>query len=331
MSKILIADDDTVFLNLLITALEEYSDEFTVLGAEDGKEAIDILEDNNISLVVTDIVMPEVDGLALLAHINEHYPAIPCFVMTAYETPDVINRLPKDILHFIKKPFKANKLGNMISNALEKDAPKGALYGISVASFLKMIEMEKKSCLFEVILPDDGKGLFYFKKGILYNAAYESMKGEDAAIAVISKGKAKFRFKKLPKQEIAKRINSSLSELIESADMVNVMDMDEPDELAEPSQDQTELPGIFLFGDNRGRMTVTKITREGLQLKLNVKQNFTIGDELKLEFNLDDLPKSLIKRVVIVKAVDDVNVKAEFMVKEHYDKLGPYLRFHQEK
>ncbi len=87
MHTVLIAEDDPIFSRILVTKLKKYGDKFEILSAKDGKEAIEILRQKWISLLVTDIQMSKIDGFKLLAYVNEYHPVIPCFVMTAYDTP----------------------------------------------------------------------------------------------------------------------------------------------------------------------------------------------------------------------------------------------------
>lgn len=217
MPKVLIAEDDRIFLKRLSKILGKYSDSFEVICVENGKKAIEILNTEQISLLVTDIQMPEVDGLELLAYVTEHYPVIPCFVMTAYETPELREKLPKDLVQFLSKPFDIEALAGAIKKTLERKIPRGAIYGISVSSFLYMIELEQKTCLFEVILDDDEKGLMYFDNGILYDAVYSDLNGEEAAIAIIANDKAMFRFKDFPDKKVIRRVETDLPRLIEDA------------------------------------------------------------------------------------------------------------------
>ena len=109
MDKILIAEDDADMLDFIVFSLQEYQHEhqFDILTAKNGKEAIDILADTPVSLLITDVRMPKVDGLALLAHANKIYPSMPCFVMTAYKLTDALKQLADDtmILQFFPKPF----------------------------------------------------------------------------------------------------------------------------------------------------------------------------------------------------------------------------------
>ena len=90
------------------------------------------------------------------------------------------------------------------------------------------------------------------------------------------------------------------------------------------------LSGIFINKKNseRGNMTVTDLSRSGLRLKLNFSQDLKPGDKLDLEFTLDDKLRSLVKKEVVVRSVNDLSVGVEFIHSEHFDKLGPYLLFH---
>ena len=217
MHKILIAEDDPILSKRLVTILGKHSDIFEVISTKDGKEAIDVLKQMPVSLLITDIQMPKIDGLELLAYVNEHHPAIPCFVMTAYGTPEMRKRLSKDILRFFNKPVDINELAQVIIQTLKRDIPLGSMHGISVVSFLQMIAMEQKTCLFEVNVPEKKKGILYFEKGILCDAVCGELKGDEAAFAIITKQRASFRFKYFPQKKIAKRIKLNLADLIDEA------------------------------------------------------------------------------------------------------------------
>jgi len=197
--------------------LQKYNDKFEILLANNGEEAITILEQSNISLLVTDIQMPKVDGLALLAYMNDKHPDIPCIVLTAYLTNEIKKGLSEDSVRFFQKPFQFDELADGILQALDQDVPSGALKGISVASFLQMIELEQKTCLLEVQAPGKEKGLFYFQEGLPHDALYGNLKGEAAAFEIIAMDRAKIRFRNLPKKKYAKRINKELMGLIMEA------------------------------------------------------------------------------------------------------------------
>ena len=217
MNKVLIAEDDRIHLMRLTKFLGSFSDKFEVVPARDGQEAIDILSVQQISVLVTDIQMPRVDGLVLLAHVSEHHPNMPCFVMSAYGTPQMKAKLPKDLLRFFPKPFDVNDLGRSIVDALEKDDTLGGLQSISVETFLHMIEMEQSSCILEVKTTDQCDGLLFFEKGALVDAECGDLKGEAAALELIPRKNVSFGFKFYPDKPTNRKIFTDLNQLIHKA------------------------------------------------------------------------------------------------------------------
>ena len=218
MNKVLIAEDDLALQSFLKIRLQKYKDNFAVIFADNGEEAIKILKQTYISLLITDIGMPKVDGMALLSYMNNKHPHIPCIVMTANVTPELEQNLSNDnIFRLFKKPFQLEKLEQAILHALEQDIPDGTLKGISVASFLQMIQLEQKTCLIEISPPGMEKGLFYFQEGIPQNAFYGDLRGEEAALKIIVMDNAEIRFMNLPSKQIDKQINRELMALIMEA------------------------------------------------------------------------------------------------------------------
>ena len=94
---------------------------------------------------------------------------------------------------------------------------------------------------------------------------------------------------------------------------------------------ETNLPGTYVhFIDgqprNRGLMTVRDLSTAGMKLRLNVKQSFAIGDQLRVEFHLDDAHRTLIRKTVIIRNQRDQFIGVELAPFEAVDKaLGFYL------
>ena len=214
MDLILIVDDSTMLLNYLESSFVQFEDKFEVIYAKDGMEAIEIIKSKDISLLVTDLQMPRIDGLGLLAYTHKYHPNIPCIVMSAHGTPAIIETLQSDILQFIEKPFTAEALAEAIMSALKEDRPEGSLSGISIVNFLQMIEMEQKTCLCEIESPGNPSGFFYFNGGELHHAVFGEFKGEEAAIKLIHIDNPTISFKKIPDRKIPRRINRELTGLI---------------------------------------------------------------------------------------------------------------------
>ena len=214
MDLVLIVDDSTMLLNYLESSFVQYEDKFEVIFAKDGMEAIEIIKSKDISLLVTDLQMPRIDGLGLLAYTHKYHPKIPCIVMSAHGTPALIETLQSDILQFIEKPFTAEALTEAIMSALKEDRPEGSFSGISIVNFLQMIEMEQKTCLCEVESPGNPDGFFYFNSGELHHAVFGEFKGEEAAVKMIHIADPTISFKKIPVRKIPRRINKELTGLI---------------------------------------------------------------------------------------------------------------------
>lgn len=88
------------------------------------------------------------------------------------------------------------------------------------------------------------------------------------------------------------------------------------------------LPGFFKSENDMKElpMTVTNISRSGLQFKSSLNEKLKLGDRVLVEFKLDDRFKSVIKKMVIIRRIDGGTVGTEFCSMDDFDKvLGFYL------
>ena len=182
--KILIVDDDPTLLEHLARSLSPYY-AFSILTAENGVEAVDVLDREPIDLVVTDVQMPKMDDFALVSHISQQHPKLPVIVITAHASPPMEHRLNRmGIVSFEKKPIDADALANRIFDLLI-GAQSGYLQGISIPSFLQILQADNKSCSLK-ITGGDKTGFLHLLDGQVVDAEFEGLRGEDAAIALIA-------------------------------------------------------------------------------------------------------------------------------------------------
>ncbi len=215
MVNVLIVDDEESFLASLEVGLLEYSAEFSVFTANNGKDAVKILESKTVDLIVTDIRMPQMDGFALLAYLSKYFPLMPAIVMSAYGTPETKRKLEKlGTLKFMDKPIDFQELAEAILDGLKLGLKAVSVEGFSLAGFLQLIEMEQKTCLLEVHSEKKQKGLFYFNKGKLFDAICDKNQGDEAAVKMIAWDKVAMTFKNLQGREIKKRITTELMSLL---------------------------------------------------------------------------------------------------------------------
>jgi len=188
IKKVLVVDDDQEMLLSLKEGLEKYNETFSVLMAGDGLIAMEKLKKLPISLVVTDLKMPRMDGFTLLARIMEQYPDIPVIIMTGYSTPEM-QKLAREggAVGYIEKPFMIEDLARKIMTAMRKESEGGTLHGISSGMFLQLIEMEQKTCTIRLVDKSSGKqGVLFFRDGELLDARINGLQGVKAAYEIFS-------------------------------------------------------------------------------------------------------------------------------------------------
>jgi len=116
---ILIVDDERDFLSSMRRALRK--EPYRLVTAENGAEAPEVLENQEISLVVSDYMMPEMDGLTLIKRIHTQYPHILSIMLTALSEIDIAMQAINDagVYKFILKPVEINSLRITLQRALE--------------------------------------------------------------------------------------------------------------------------------------------------------------------------------------------------------------------
>jgi CheY-like chemotaxis protein/anti-sigma regulatory factor (Ser/Thr protein kinase) len=115
--RILIVDDDPDVHNLLTVALAQAGRHFE--SARDGLEGLQRVEAEPWDLVITDVVMPGLDGLALLARIRQLRPETRVVVMTVASTAEnIIDAIRKNAFAWFSKPFTLDAVREMVDHAL---------------------------------------------------------------------------------------------------------------------------------------------------------------------------------------------------------------------
>ncbi|MDO6491202.1 MAG: sigma-54-dependent transcriptional regulator [Cellulophaga sp.] len=116
--NILIVDDDIHILELLQRHLQALN--YHVYKAVSVKQALYVLHDSTIDLLITDIQMPEIDGLQLLKYTAEHYPEIPKLVITGYPSvDDAMSVIKSGATDYLTKPFTKEELKQAVNRSLE--------------------------------------------------------------------------------------------------------------------------------------------------------------------------------------------------------------------
>ena len=118
MPNILICDDEKDIVNALKIYLS--SPDYTLFEAYNGKEALDIMKDHEIHLILLDIMMPVMDGMTAMAKIRE-FSNVPIIVLTAKsEETDVILGLNVGADDYITKPFNPLEVNARVHSQLRR-------------------------------------------------------------------------------------------------------------------------------------------------------------------------------------------------------------------
>lgn len=182
-------DDDSGLITMMKTGLKPFADNFELVTAGDGKEALEALSKEKFSLVVTDLMMPVMDGFQLLAEMMEKYPFTPRMVMSSIQTCESRGLEENSgIEAFLVKPVTPKEAGSRIIQILDNLKDKtGSVKGISLMSFVQLMEMEQKNCILQATHSETGeRGFLFFRDGQIIDAKTDRNRGTDAAYRILS-------------------------------------------------------------------------------------------------------------------------------------------------
>lgn len=119
MSKILLVDDEPGLLLFIARLIKANGHD--ALTATDGVEALKIVKETEVDLVLTDLRMPRMDGMTLLREIKALKPTMPVILLTAYASAETELESKKiGAYEYRSKPFNVDKLLDTINNALQE-------------------------------------------------------------------------------------------------------------------------------------------------------------------------------------------------------------------
>ena len=118
--KVLLVDDQLDFINGLARLLIAEFQDFEVFTADGGKPALALLEKSEIDLLLTDLQMPEMSGLQLMAEIHRRYPAIKVIILTGFGTIEkAVEAVRLGAYDFLTKPVASEQLYRTVGKAAD--------------------------------------------------------------------------------------------------------------------------------------------------------------------------------------------------------------------
>jgi len=187
LKKVLIVDDEETLTWSMSKSLSKDRDKYEVIVANTGKEALNLLKKNEIDLVISDIRMPDINGLDLLVKVKKEFPQTQVIIMTAYGSSDVqkeANR--RGSVFYIEKPFEINDIRKIILDLIgRKKGFRGKVVGLQLTDVIQMNCLSRLTTALTVTR-DGEKGVIYLNEGEVIHAECGEEKGTEAFYRILS-------------------------------------------------------------------------------------------------------------------------------------------------
>lgn len=186
IKTVLFVDDDAVLCRSVQHHSRKVDDRFVLITAQNGIDALTVLSQMPVSIVITDLQMPGMDGFSLLAEMSRHYPEIPVMIVTAFGSSDMRQKgLSEGAVAFIEKPVDVATLVSVIADTLDAQTDGGAFQAVPLETMAQLIEMAQKSCTLRVTEKTRmERGVLFFRDGALIDARLNEAMGITAAIDI---------------------------------------------------------------------------------------------------------------------------------------------------
>jgi DNA-binding response OmpR family regulator len=187
LKKVLIVDDEETLTWSMARSLSKDKDNYEVLIANNGREALNFLEKNKIDLVISDIRMPDINGLDLLVRIKKEYPQTKVIIMTAYGSADVQREAnQRGSLYYVEKPFEISDLRKIIIDLIgKKKGFRGKVFGLQLTDIIQINCLSRLTTAL-IITRNGEKGVIYLNEGEIIHAECGDQKGTDAFYRILS-------------------------------------------------------------------------------------------------------------------------------------------------
>src|SRR4030043_1085351 len=191
--RVLIVDDEETLTWSMARSLSKDKDSYEVMIANNGREALHLLKKNKIDLVISDIRMPDINGLDLLVTIKKEYPQTKVIIMTAYGSTDVQKEANlRGSLYYVEKPFEISDLRRIIIDLIgNRKGFRGKVFGLQLTDIIQMNCLSRLTTAL-VITRNGEKGVIYLNEGEIIHAECGEKKGSDAFYRIVAWDEGEF-------------------------------------------------------------------------------------------------------------------------------------------
>jgi len=213
VKTVLVVEDERATQNLCRVGLRGLAG-FRILVASNGVEALEVMQEETVHILVTDLNMPVMDGFNLIGIVSERYPQVPVLVITSMPESEHQNvPLCLGALRILAKPVRLSLLMDEIRSVAQLE-PDGMVKGITLNSLLQLMEWERKSATL-TIRGQEGIGLIYLKEGQVIHAALRDLEGFEAAYQILTWDRPRIEF--VDTCKVHRTIDMPLTEILLNA------------------------------------------------------------------------------------------------------------------
>jgi len=227
--KILIVDDNPSVLKLLNISLSKAG--YNIVEADNGETAFEVANKEHPDLIISDIMMPQMDGIELCWMIRENseIPLVPFIFLTSFDDSEMeIRGFRAGADEYLSKPIDRKELLERVEELLErtgklktiedttetKKAFSGDLNDLSIVELVQMLNLNKKSGILRI--DADIQGEIYLKNGQLFGAKTLNKTGEEAIYEMVTLNTGTFNFE-LSEKDVDQNIKNSTMNVIMEA------------------------------------------------------------------------------------------------------------------
>lgn len=210
---ILFVDDDPASRRVIERVLRAGVPAARVTCVGEGEQALTLLAQSPIDLLITDLGMPGMDGIELLRQVANRRITVPVIVVTGRGGPsDETRALSGGAIEFFEKPIQAEPFVRCVQGLLEANEHRSRIEGVSIAGFVQLLNMERKTCALRVTTSET-QGVLFFSSGVLVDARQDERIGVAAALEIFTWKEAVITLDALSRGRSA-TIHASVTELL---------------------------------------------------------------------------------------------------------------------
>lgn len=184
--RILVVDDEEGIRTTLSRILQLTYEDCRIMTAETAEQALELAGDSQFDILVTDLKLPEMNGLDLMKLLQGNSPRTQSIVMTAYGNDDILAQA-NDLgcLAYLEKPFDLDELVAHIDRAIAAKSASAERYTIPLDEAIHSHAKKLQSVVLSV-MSRESAGIIVVRDGIITHAQYDSYEGPEALIDMLA-------------------------------------------------------------------------------------------------------------------------------------------------